>query len=197
MKIKNILIISGILIVLLFGSYLIQTTYSKFKKNINSDTEVQIAGWNIKVNSESIINKSKLTANISPTFIGSSYVSPGVIAPGVEGYYDIVIDAGDVDVSFNYVILSTTSGDSTITDLVTTGYEINPSEGTNIMPYNIESGITGSIVHGTNSTIIRIYIKWDDSATANMDNIADTQAATNSSAKALMETNITFNQINN
>ena len=196
MKIKNIFIISGILLVLLFGSYLIQTTYSKFRKNLTTNTQIEVAGWNIKVNDESIVNKSTLTADISPIFPGSTNIAAGVIAPGAEGYYDITIDASNVNVSFNYLIFSTVSNDSNVTDLITTGYEINPTVGSTVIPYSSETGITGSIPFGTASTIIRIFIKWDDSVSATMDNASDTTAATNSGTQALMTTTLTFTQIN-
>ena len=190
MKIKSILIISAIIIILLFGSYLFQTTYSKFRKNLNSDTNISIASWNIKVNEESILGKSTLTSNIIPVFPGNEYVKENVIAPNATGYYDIVIDASSVDVSFNYIITPTVSPNSDITDLIVTSYSIDNGD---IIDYT--DNISGSINYGNNQ-IIRIYIKWDDSINNNMDNKDDTDIAINSNSKAIISNSIVFSQKN-
>ena len=148
MNLKKILIITSIFLVLLTGSYLFQTTYAKYKKSISGNIDMSIASWNILVNNETILNKSVLNNSITPIFSGNEYLEEGVIAPGASGYYDIIINANNTDVSFTYKILSSVSATSTVVDLITTGYIINPLDNSNIINYTSE-GITGEITHGT------------------------------------------------
>ena len=54
--------------------YLVQSSYAKYKKDIEGDLKSIIAKLNIKVNDELITNKSKLTNNITPIFEGNEYV---------------------------------------------------------------------------------------------------------------------------
>lgn len=173
-----------------------QNTYSKYKDDVDGTTNIQIARWNIIVNNESIANKTSLTNNIQATFPGTDYISPGVVAPGSEGYYDIVIQSRNVDVAFNYKLNASLDPNSGISDLVITGYTIDPVEPMeNNVTEEYTGEITGDVPLGKIITTIRVYIKWDDSPTNTMDNIADTNAVIDSSTVALFINNLEFNQI--
>jgi len=187
-KIKAILVLFVILSLLYIGNI----TYSKYKDKVNGTTNIQIASWNIIVNSESISGKQNLSSDIEPTFNGTAYINEGVLAPGAIGYYDIIIDGQNVDVSFNYIITATNSLESTINDLVVTGYTINPDINTTTINY--ANSITGIINYGEDPVTIRIYIKWDDSISASMNNEDDTNAIIDENAKALITNTIEFSQ---
>ncbi len=194
---KKKLLLSLIIIVICF-LYLFQSSYAKYRRNIEGESKINIAKWNIKVNEEAIANKSKLTNNITPTFTGSEYINQDIIAPGIEGYYDININAKDVDLNFDYKIISTVSTESSVKDLVTTSYTINPDTNNDITSYNKDTGITGSIIKNTEATKIRIYIKWDDDeASQTMDNQKDTEIGTTNTSKCLMKVEFKFIQKNN
>lgn len=194
---KKKLLLSLIIIVICF-LYLFQSSYAKYRRNIEGESKINIAKWNIKVNEEAIANKSKLTNNITPTFTGSEYINQGIIAPGIEGYYDININAKDVDLNFDYKIISTVSTESSVKDLVTTSYTINPDTNNDITSYNKDTGITGSIIKNTEATKIRIYIKWDDDESSQtMDNQKDTEIGTTNTSKCLMKVEFKFIQKNN
>lgn len=168
-------------------------TYSKYRNAIVGTTDMDISVWNIKVNTEEINGKQVLTNDITPTFDSDSNVRTGVLAPGVTGYYDIVIDSTDVDVSFSYSLTCVNSTESTIDDLTVTGYQINPSTSPPIEDYVTD--ITGNIILNEDTLTIRIFIEWDDSITATMDNAADTAAVVDPNAKALITNSIQFTQI--
>ena len=102
--------------------YLFQSSYAKYRRGISGNVSSDIASWNIKVNGEDIANKKTLTNTIEPTFLESENSAAGVIAPGVEGYYTITIDASDVDVPFECSIRSEVSPDSSVSDLKTLSY---------------------------------------------------------------------------
>lgn len=176
--------------------YLVQSSYAKYKKDIEGDLKSSIAKWNIKVNDELITNKSKLTNNITPIFEGNEYVKDNVIAPGVEGYYDIIIKSNVSNYPFTYQINSNVSTSSDVKDLITTRYIINPDTDNIEKTYSKETGITGTFTQ--NDTVkIRIFIKWNDIIDTTMDNQKDTEVAIDSNSKALMEVKLKFTQKNN
>ena len=119
----------------------------------------------------------------------------GVIAPGVEGYYTITIDASDVDVPFECTIRSEVSPDSSVSDLKTLSYEINPTDTENRLTYSEDTGIVQEIPRNTQEYVFRIYLVWDDD-TGNMDNQADTEVGIDDNSKALMQVSLHFTQLN-
>lgn len=177
--------------------YLFQSSYAKYRRQLEGTVSSDIANWNIKVNGEDIANKKTLTTTIEPTFLESENTKEGVIAPGVEGYYTITIDASDVDVNFLCTMHSDVSVDSSVSDLKTLSYVINPVGDTDErLTYSADTGIVQQISKNTNQTVFRVYIKWDDDE-GTMDNQADTEVATDDESKALMTVTLQFSQLNN
>lgn len=177
--------------------YLFQSSYAKYRRKLEGTVSADIASWNIKVNGEDIANKKTLTTTIEPTFLESENIKAGVIAPGVEGYYTITIDASNVDVNFLCSIHSDVSPDSSVSDLKTLSYVVNPaSNDDEKLTYSADTGIVQQISKNTAQTVFRIYIKWDDDD-GMMDNQADTEVATNGASKALINVTLQFSQLNN
>ena len=172
----------------------IRETYAKYKTDVTGTTNISIARWRILVNNQDIRNNSEATATITPTFLGTDNIKENVIAPTAEGYFDLIIDCSAADVSFNYLIETKANDTSAVTDLITTGYSINNGS---IIPIENNASITNDITQKENpGTIqIRIYIKWDDTETATMDNTADTTSTINSDAKAKLDVTLSFKQI--
>ena len=148
-------------------------TYAKYVSSATSTAASSIARWRILVNDDDISVGATSTTLITPVFPGSTDISSNVIAPNAEGYFDLVLDATNVDVSFRYTITVEANENSPVTELVATKYAINGStpvnyaEGENTLEGNVS-------LSETNRTInIRIYIKWDDSLNL-MTNAQDT-----------------------
>lgn len=179
-----IFIISFVLIITLSLTYLFQTSYAKYRRQITSNVEASIAKWNIKVNNETINGKNTLTKSITPTFDENEYVKEDVIAPGTTGYFDLIIDATDVDVDFTYEITEK-NNTNTLTDLKITGYEESNYDKSNIKTFSDK--LTGTITKNTTKKKIRFYIEWNDDDTNNMNNEEDTNYSINNSS-----TNITI-----
>lgn len=175
--------------------YLFQSSYAKYRRAVNGNISTNIAQWNIKINNEDIFNKKELSTTIAATFPESEYNKEGVIAPGVEGYYLITIDASQVDVPFECQIFSDVSPDSSISDLKTLSYEINPSDIENRIGYSPDTGIVTQISKNTEQMIFKIYLIWDDE-TGEMNNQADTDVGIDDNSKALMNVMLHFSQIN-
>ena len=169
-------IIIFILVVTISFIYLFQSTYAKYKKQVNSNVNSTIASWNIKINDETINNKKTLTNSITPTFYENEYVKENTLAPGIKGYFDINIDFSKVDVDFNYEVNAVLNNSTNLTDFKITDYELNDS-GTK---QNFSTtGISNSLPKNTKNTKIRFYVEWIDDDTNVMNNVEDTTYATN------------------
>lgn len=169
-------IIIFILVVTISFIYLFQSTYAKYKKQVNSNVNSTIASWNIKINNETINNKKTLTNSITPTFYENEYVKENTLAPGIKGYFDINIDSSKVDVDFNYEVNAVLNNSTNLTDFKITDYELNDS-GTK-QNFNT-TGISNSLPKNTKNTKIRFYVEWIDDDTNVMNNVEDTTYATN------------------
>jgi hypothetical protein len=191
---KKITVFICIVISLVTMLFVAENTFSKYREKVEIDVSADIARWNILVNNESILNKTKLVNNIVPIFPETTHSAANVISPGSSGYFDIIINSNEVDVSFSYTINIATSLESAVVDLVATGYKINPTDNNNPISYNFLTGISGNVALSDTSTSIRIYIKWDDDSTATMDNVDDTAAASDPNNKAIMTATILFVQ---
>lgn len=199
-KKKFLLLLIGILTCILLFS--IVQIYAKYLTSANGKTGITIAKWNISVNNKSIKNNSDISTAIEPIFNGNVNIAPGIIAPTAEGYFDLVFDFSDADVSFNYEINVSTDENSSVSDLVATGYSIVDSDE---IPSNWEKHtfetfnqpITDNILLGSNikKRTIRIYVLWnDDENTSQMSNDQDTES-TKQDKPALLDVNISFTQI--
>lgn len=197
---KFLLLLIGIFICLLLFS--IVQIYAKYLTSASGKTDITIARWNISVNNKSIKNNSDISAAIEPKFDGSTHISPDIIAPTAEGYFDLVFDFSDVDVSFKYEINVSADENSSVTDLVATGYSVVDSDQ---IPDNWEKitfdtfnqPITDTVLLNDNldKRTIRVYILWnDDETTAQMTNEQDTDS-TKQDNPALLHVNISFTQI--
>ena len=160
-------------------------TYAKYVSNATSTSSTSIARWRILVNDEDITTGATSTSLITPVFPGSTNISSNVIAPNAEGYFDLVLDATNVDVSFRYEITVEPNEDSPVTELVATRYQINGEEAIDFEEED-ENTIEGSIpLTSTDRTLnIRVYIKWDDSLNL-MTNAQDTNTTVGDQAGLL------------
>lgn len=187
-----ILIFAAIVVFCL--AYLFQSSYAKYRRGITGDVEAEIASWHIKVNGEDIMNNKTLTTTIVPTFLESENTKEGVIAPGVEGYYTVTVDASDVDVNFLCMIKSEVADESSISDLKTLSYEINPTDTENRLTYSSDTGIVYEFARNSGIVTFKIYLVWDDE-NGQMDNQADTSVGVDDTSQALMKVNLQFSQV--
>ncbi len=171
--------------------YLSKASYAKYKKQVEANVETTVAAWNIKVNNETINNKAVLTNYITPTFDANQYVKPGVLAPGSTGYFEIVINAAQVDVDFSYEISGTIHEDTPLDDLIITRYQQNGVT----QNYDSVNKITGNIQKNSGNTSIIVYFKWNEDSNETMNNQQDTAYATNSNyQQTKIKVTLKFNQ---
>ena len=152
---------------------LVNETYAKYISSATSTSQTSIARWRILVNNDDITVGATSTSLITPVFPGSDNINSGVLAPNAEGYFDLILDASNVDVSFRYTISVEENENSPVTELVATKYAINGSQ-----PVNFAEGentLEGTVALNAENKVvnIRVYIKWDDSLNL-MTNAQDT-----------------------
>ena len=188
MKIKKKIIFFVALMSLFYCITFMQDTYAKYVSTASATTDLTIARWNILINSQDILQNSNFTDTITPQFAGTANIRSGVIAPTAEGYFEIVLNGQDTDVSFTYTISLEENDDNTVTDLEITKYEIDNVE------YNYEGDdITGNILfNAANKTRrIKFYVKWNDNpSTETMNNADDTEAANSGVAAVDVSVNV-------
>ena len=139
------------------------------------------------LNDVDITTESNFTGEISPVLNGSNYVNEGVIAPAASGYFDIIIDGSESDVSFQYNLTVTQADDNTISDLRVVSYQIGTDEVT-----DYEGTISNIINSGdTNkSRTIRFFVDWYDGDGEEMDNEADTLSTEDGIASFKVNVNV-------
>lgn len=175
--------------------FFIEDTYAKYITSTNESASMNIARWRILVNNKDIRENSTTNAVITPIFNGNDNINSGIIAPNSEGYFDLIIDATEADVSFKYKIEISVNQNSPVKDLITTKYIID--NGNEIPLERDNTTIENTVLHKDNTKPIniRVYIKWDDSNEATMDNDADTEATKQVDNPAKMDVKLSFIQL--
>lgn len=189
-----LVIITCILLVLL--TFLISQVYAKYITSVTGNASIAISRWNIKVNDLSVKNNDDISAKITPVFPGNDNIAANIIAPTAEGYFDLVFDFSDVDVSFKYDINVTADDTSAVSDLVTTGYSIDGGTRVNFADFNTPISDTIHLADNINSRTIRVYVMWnDDPDTATMNNIDDTASTLKSDSSAVLKVSVALTQV--
>lgn len=175
--------------------FFIKDSYAKYITSRNESTNMTVARWRILVNNNDIRNSNTANTVITPIFNGTDNIKEGIIAPTSEGYFDLIIDATEADVSFKYKIDLSVNENSIVKDLIATKYTINNGEEILLDRNNQTIENTVLRINNTNIINIRVYIKWDDSENEVMNNKQDAEA-TNANGNAKMNVNLTFTQVN-
>ena len=184
---KDIKFISVFVIILTLAlAYLSQASLAKYRKQATGKINAYIAHWNIKLNNQNVNNTTQQI--ITPTFPGNTYTNSGVLAPGTTGYFNITIDASDVDVDFNYELDFSDQTGNPLTDLRVQSYEI----GGTTYPFS-GNKIENTIIRNTQTTAIKVNVIWYDESDNNMNNQQDTSIPINNE-KVTINVKIKFTQ---
>ena len=185
-----LLVVLSIILCLFF----VQESLAKYITAADETANISIARWKILVNDEDIRDENTVNTVINPVFLGNDNIAENIIAPTSEGYFDLIIDAREADVSFKYKISMSVNKNSSVRDLVATKYVVNGGEPIT-MDINNQT-IENTVLYGNNnSTInIRVYIVWNDGDGSLMDNSADTLATTSGNS-AMMNVSLNFTQV--
>lgn len=157
---------------------MIQDSYAKYISSATATSDLTIAKWAFKVNNQDVLAAADFSTVLSPVFTGNTYTAENVIAPTAQGYFDLTVDASNVDVAYTQTITITRSDTNTVTDLDITGYKLNGGTMVAFTDTTAPSFSTDHALHETPSTnTYRIYVNWLDGTGETMDNTADTTAS--------------------
>lgn len=158
MKNKIIYIVCAIMIFI--SIYEIKNTYGLFESKKEIDIDKSVAKWNIYINDNNLNTTETFTID-NFTFQETDTVAKDKIAPGILGWFDILIDARDTQVSIIYEItFDFTSLPSKIT--VEKIEEINGREIIKTGPNTYSNYITLDDINNNVKDTIRVYIKWNN-----------------------------------
>lgn len=187
MTFKRKIAIFVALLSLFYSVTLIQTTYAKYVSSAEANSNINIARWSITVNNQDVIQNSNFTNSLSPVFNNNQYIKENVIAPTSEGYFDIIIDGTNADVSFKYTVTINPISNRTIKDLKIVKYTIDDVD------YTYNDNIAGIINYNDENKTksIRVFFIWnDDEGTQEMNNSEDTLATINGNANYRVNINL-------
>lgn len=164
--VKSRVFILLVLLVISFSLYSFSRTYGLFESNKVEVLESGIAKWNINVNG---VNVTESTSFVIDEVVTESngFVMDGKIAPNTSGYFDIVIDGTNTDVSFRYDIKFDFSN-----------LDISNLKIVNIEEVNFNSLIrtgediyTGIIslddIRSKRNNLVRVHVKWENMESSN------------------------------
>lgn len=158
MKNKIIYIVCAIMIFI--SIYEIKNTYGLFESKKEIDIDKSVAKWSIYINDNNLNTTETFTID-NFTFQETDTVAKDKIAPGILGWFDILIDARDTQVSIIYEItFDFTSLPSNIT--VEKIEEINGREIIKTGPNTYSNYITLEDINNNLKDTIRVHIKWNN-----------------------------------
>lgn len=162
---------------------MMQDSFAKYVSTAEANGNFTIARWAFMVNQQDVLNNSDFSATIIPTFDIDQNIAAGVIAPTSTGYFDVTIDSTNVGVAYDEEISLSNGTNSTVTDLIFTGYKLNNG---NTIAFQNSTNPSFTISHSLNEqnrvNTYRFFIEWRDGQGENMNNSADTQASKNGNA---------------
>ena len=158
MKNKIIYIVCAIMIFI--SIYEIKNTYGLFESKKEIDIDKSVAKCNIYINDNNLNTTETFTID-NFTFQETDTVAKDKIAPGILGWFDILIDARDTQVSIIYEItFDFTSLPSNIT--VEKIEEINGREIIKTGPNTYSNYITLDDINNNVKDTIRVHIKCNN-----------------------------------
>lgn len=188
--VKNKFLILIVLIVIVLFGFTFGTTYGLFESNKVEVFESNIAKWNINVNN---INVTKSTSFVIDKIVleNNTSVKEGKMAPGTSGYFDILIDGSNTDVSFRYDIKFDFSK-LDITNLkIDNIEEINFNKLIKTDKDTYTNVITLDEIRNNKNNLVRVYVKWQNVETSNEE---DSIVGLDSNYSLSIPVSITFTQ---
>ena len=135
-------------------------SYSLFESQRRNTTGLEIAKWEIKVNND-LLSGSTSTFSINNfTWSTSPYVMEGKAAPGLNGYFDIVIDPNDTDTSIMYDVTFDFSNLDSDQFSITEIKEIDDKSIVRTGEFTYSNIITLDEINNGETNTIRVYIEW-------------------------------------
>ena len=139
--------------------YVISDSFALFESEREIVVNSDIGKWEILVNEESINEVTTFSvSNIHVT--GDNNVRANYFAPGTNGYFDILIDPGDTEVSIYYEIVCRTDRITNPQIQLTRIENVDKPDLTLVAPFTHAGVIPLSDINNNVTTRIRFYVTW-------------------------------------
>lgn len=193
-KFKILLLFISLSLSLCFMS----NTYSRYVANTTGNLEVAFSKWQILLNNVDITTNSSSSIILNPVMEENDYIAKNTIAPTSKGYFDIIVDPSNVDVSFDYSI-NLEYDNSNTPDLVITKYayiDKNYTSDKDLKLIDLEDNVIKNSMDYKNKKFekftIRVFFEWYEGENELMDDNADSTAGLKAA-----EEDTTFNVVAN
>ena len=198
MKQKALLFIT--VLWLITSILVIQTTYAKYLTYLSSEGNFNIASWKIVLNNQDVIENANFSTTLSLHIPETNYYVANALVPSAIGYFDLNIDATNVLLDVRYTLTCQLPATNDVTDLKMIGYSLSTNY-SNITYLNSPSASITRVIAGTNTEVIRVFVKWidDNNVTFNnyaevLNDVSDTTIAVNH-GRGVIQANIVFEQL--
>ena len=187
---------------------LMSNTYSRYVAGATGNVEALFSKWQILVNNVDITNNLDSSIEFTPIIEENEYVAANVVAPSSKGYFDVVVDPSNVDVSFSYDITLGIENEN-MPDLLIKGYSFVPADYIGEEELEVIVAEENKISNTLNfdketesfkfeAFTIRVYFEWYEGENEVMDDQADTEvayAAATENTALMISANISFEQM--
>ena len=140
----------------------ISDSFALFETDTFGTTQMPIGKWQIKLNDNLITTGISQTLQVDDFIYGENEnIQDGYIAPGRNGYFDIILDPGNTEVAIRYDI--TLNLENNYQESI--NFDVTPLSGDSTIKTgpNTYSGIINlSEIEMGNNIAIRINITWED-----------------------------------
>ena len=197
---KKTWILVGI-IMFLFTSYQIATSYAKYTAEADATVDKQAGAWVIKINDDDISNSNaQTTFDIDElVFPENEFVVDGKLAPASSGYFDVVIDpsGSSVAVRFDVTLDASELNDYDAINFTAAYRVINGQEVSQGMVRTGSHTYSGVIslddVENEVASTMRVYIGWEEEGDDEGDE-EDTQIGNIKDLSAALPVNVVVTQ---
>ena len=152
---RKIFILAILALIVTF--FVVADTYGLFETNAVAEKNLDIGLWKILVNNVDVaVNETISLSNFN--YSVSQHTDSGYFAPGMDCWFDLVIDMSEAEVSVEYEL---EIDDSEIDDYPNIYFSIMDVDTNQTITSNTYSGV--SLLSDINREItLRIYLNWDD-----------------------------------
>lgn len=187
---KNNIIILVIVFLVILSFLGIGSTYGLFESSKLETFQTDIAKWNINVNNINVTENTSFVVD-KITLENNTSVKEGKVAPGTSGYFDILIDGLNTDVSFKYDILFDFSNMDISNLKIVNIEEVNYGKLVRTDVNTYTNVITLNDIKNGKKNLVRVYVKWENSDESNDE---DSAVGLNSEYNLNIPIKITFTQ---
>lgn len=141
-------------------AFSVTKTFSLFESERVDTSNLDIAKWQVEINGTDISGSTSEFTVDEIHWNSSNNVKSGKIAPGIDGYFDIIIDPNNTETSIRYdVTFDFSELDEDLFE-ITEIKEINDKEIVRTGEFTYSNVISLDEINNDETNTIRVYLEW-------------------------------------